>query len=62
MRNHHVAPGIGAAMIDWYGCAMLCYVTPKEHPGRPNNSSRQARRFTRLRNEIGRIGHMSPIP
>lgn len=29
-------PGIGAAMIGWYGCAMLCYVTPKEHLGLPN--------------------------
>ncbi|EDM24703.1 thiamine biosynthesis protein ThiC, partial [Lentisphaera araneosa HTCC2155] len=28
--------GIGAAMIGWYGCAMLCYVTPKEHLGLPN--------------------------
>jgi len=27
---------IGAAMISWYGCAMLCYVTPKEHLGLPN--------------------------
>ncbi len=28
--------GIGAAMIGWYGCAMLCYVTPKEHLGLPD--------------------------
>jgi phosphomethylpyrimidine synthase len=32
----HITSGIGAAMIGWYGCAMLCYVTPKEHLGRPN--------------------------
>lgn len=32
----HITSGIGAAMIAWYGCAMLCYVTPKEHLGLPN--------------------------
>jgi phosphomethylpyrimidine synthase len=32
----HLASSIGAAMIGWYGCAMLCYVTPKEHLGLPN--------------------------
>ena len=32
----HFSSGIGAAMIGWYGCAMLCYVTPKEHLGLPN--------------------------
>ncbi|MGI9274586.1 MAG: phosphomethylpyrimidine synthase ThiC [Endozoicomonas sp.] len=32
----HFTSGIGAAMIGWYGCAMLCYVTPKEHLGLPN--------------------------
>ena len=31
----HITSGIGAAMIGWYGCAMLCYVTPKEHLGLP---------------------------
>ncbi len=31
----HFTSGIGAAMIGWYGCAMLCYVTPKEHLGLP---------------------------
>jgi phosphomethylpyrimidine synthase len=31
-----ITSGIGAAMIGWYGCAMLCYVTPKEHLGLPN--------------------------
>ena len=32
----HITSGIGAAMIGWYGTAMLCYVTPKEHLGLPN--------------------------
>ena len=31
-----ITSGIGAAMIGWYGCALLCYVTPKEHLGLPN--------------------------
>lgn len=31
----HLTSGIGAAMIGWFGCAMLCYVTPKEHLGLP---------------------------
>ena len=31
----HFTSGIGAAMIGWFGCAMLCYVTPKEHLGLP---------------------------
>jgi len=34
----HITSGIGAAMIGWYGTAMLCYVTPKEHLGLPNKS------------------------
>jgi phosphomethylpyrimidine synthase len=34
----HFSSGIGAAMIGWYGCAMLCYVTPKEHLGLPNKA------------------------
>ena len=33
---HGNVGGIGAAMIGWYGCAMLCYVTPKEHLGLPD--------------------------
>ncbi|MDE2577572.1 MAG: phosphomethylpyrimidine synthase ThiC [Hyphomicrobiales bacterium] len=32
----HITSGIGAAMIGWFGTAMLCYVTPKEHLGLPN--------------------------
>ena len=32
----HFTSGIGAALIGWYGCAMLCYVTPKEHLGLPD--------------------------
>jgi phosphomethylpyrimidine synthase len=35
-KHDHITSGIGAAMIGWYGCAMLCYVTPKEHLGLPN--------------------------
>ncbi|GIT38555.1 MAG: hypothetical protein Ct9H300mP7_4760 [Verrucomicrobiota bacterium] len=35
-RLRPITSGIGAAMIGWYGCAMLCYVTPKEHLGLPN--------------------------
>ena len=34
----HFTSGIGAALIGWYGCAMLCYVTPKEHLGLPNRA------------------------
>jgi len=33
----HISSAIGAAMIGWYGAAMLCYVTPKEHLGLPND-------------------------
>jgi len=32
----HIASGMGAALIGWFGCAMLCYVTPKEHLGLPD--------------------------
>jgi phosphomethylpyrimidine synthase len=38
----HITSGIGAAMIGWYGCAMLCYVTPKEHLGLPNRDDVKA--------------------
>jgi len=34
----HITSAIGAAMIGWYGCAMLCYVTPKEHLGLPDKA------------------------
>jgi phosphomethylpyrimidine synthase len=34
----HITSGIGAAQIGWYGTAMLCYVTPKEHLGLPNKA------------------------
>ena len=34
----HITSGIGAAMIGWYGTAMLCYVTPKEHLGLPDKN------------------------
>jgi phosphomethylpyrimidine synthase len=36
--HDHLTSAIGAAMIGWYGCAMLCYVTPKEHLGLPDRS------------------------
>jgi len=38
----HITSGIGAAMIGWFGCAMLCYVTPKEHLGLPNRDDVKA--------------------
>ena len=40
----HITSGIGAAMIGWFGCAMLCYVTPKEHLGPAQPRRRQDRR------------------
>jgi phosphomethylpyrimidine synthase len=40
--HDHLASAIGAAMIGWYGCAMLCYVTPKEHLGLPNRDDVKA--------------------
>ncbi len=38
----HITSAIGAAMIGWYGCAMLCYVTPKEHLGLPDKDDVKA--------------------
>ena len=38
----HITSAIGAAMIGWYGAAMLCYVTPKEHLGLPNRDDVKA--------------------
>jgi len=38
----HITSAIGAAMIGWFGCAMLCYVTPKEHLGLPNHDDVKA--------------------
>jgi len=38
----HITSGIGAAMIGWFGCAMLCYVTPKEHLGLPDRNDVKA--------------------
>ena len=35
----HITSGIGAAMIGWFGTAMLCYVTPKEHLGLPEQAT-----------------------
>ncbi|MDD9334150.1 MAG: phosphomethylpyrimidine synthase ThiC, partial [Bartonella sp.] len=38
----HITSAIGAAIIAWYGCALLCYVTPKEHLGLPNKDDVKA--------------------
>jgi phosphomethylpyrimidine synthase len=38
----HITSAIGAAMIGWFGCALLCYVTPKEHLGLPNRDDVKA--------------------
>ena len=38
----HITSAIGAAMIGWYGCALLCYVTPKEHLGLPDKDDVKA--------------------
>jgi phosphomethylpyrimidine synthase len=38
----HITSAIGAAMIGWFGCAMLCYVTPKEHLGLPDRNDVKA--------------------
>ncbi|MCX7915838.1 MAG: phosphomethylpyrimidine synthase ThiC, partial [Verrucomicrobiae bacterium] len=38
----HITSAIGAAMIAWYGTAMICYVTPKEHLGLPNKEDVKA--------------------
>jgi len=38
----HITSAIGATMIGWHGCAMLCYVTPKEHLGLPNKDDVRA--------------------
>jgi len=43
----HITSAIGAAMIGWYGTAMLCYVTPKEHLGRKNISACLTRRTSK---------------
>ncbi|MBU0716991.1 MAG: phosphomethylpyrimidine synthase ThiC [Planctomycetes bacterium] len=40
--HDHIVSAIGAAMIGWYGCAMLCYVTPKEHLGLPDRDDVKA--------------------
>ena len=38
----HITSGIGAAMIGWYGCAMLCYVTPKEYSASRTDESQDS--------------------
>ena len=51
----HITSAIGAAMIGWYGTAMLCYVTPKEHLGLPEPRRREGRR-DRLQDRRARGG------
>ena len=51
----HITSAIGAAMIGWFGTAMLCYVTPKEHLGLPEQEGRQGRRH-RLQDRGARGG------
>ena len=51
----HITSAIGAAMIGWYGTAMLCYVTPKEHLGLPN------KRMSKTALLPTRLPHMQPI-
>ena len=57
----HITSGIGAAMIGWFGTAMLCYVTPKEHLGLPDKRGREGGRH-RLqdRRPRGRPGQGHP--
>ena len=50
----HITSAIGAAMIGWFGTAMLCYVTPKEHLGLPDRERRQGRRH-RLQDRGARL-------
>ena len=57
----HITSAIGAAMIGWYGAAMLCYVTPKEHLGLAQRKRRE-RRHHRLQNFRPRRRHRPPTP
>ena len=62
----HITSGIGAAMIGWMGTAMLCYVTPKEHLGLPEQGRREGRRHhlqdrrARRRSREGSSGRAPP--
>ncbi len=62
----HITSAIGAAMIGWYGCAMLCYVTPKEHLGSAKQERRQRRRHRlqdrRARRRFGERPSRRAIP
>ena len=57
----HITSAIGAAMIGWYGTAMLCYVTPKEHLGPAEPRGRQGRRH-RLQDRRARRGPRQGSP
>ncbi len=57
----HITSAIGAAMIGWYGAAMLCYVTPKEHLGLPNRQGCKGRHH-RLQDRRPRRRYRPPPP
>ena len=57
----HITSAIGAAMIGWYGTAMLCYVTPKEHLGLPEPRRREGGR-DRLQDRGARGGPRQGAP
>ena len=57
----HITSAIGAAMIGWYGTAMLCYVTPKEHLGLPESRGRQGG-CHRVQNRCPRGGSRQRTP
>jgi phosphomethylpyrimidine synthase len=56
----HFTSGIGAALIGWYGCAMLCYVTPKEHLGLPNKEDEAGAHYLQDRRPRRRSGQGPP--
>ena len=56
----HITSAIGAAMIGWFGTAMLCYVTPKEHLGLPNGRTSRRDYCLQDRSPCGRPGERSP--
>jgi phosphomethylpyrimidine synthase len=52
----HITSAIGAAMIGWYGTAMLCYVTPKEHLGLPNKKDVKVKKSLFMETQFGLVG------
>ena len=56
----HITSGIGAAMIGWYGCAMLCYATPKEHLGLPDREDAGRCDYLQAGCPCGRLGQRTP--